>query len=128
MISASASSTTLRVLEKGALKTATPRSVAAARSIWFVPMQNAPSARSAPPRGGGGGGGGGEAAPPPRGRPRRVVWVRADATPPGRAPPPPRLEHLLRDVRARAQTEHLHAVQPRDQLVLVEGEADLLDV
>ena len=42
MISAIASSTTLRVLENGALKTATPRAPAAARSIWLVPMQNAP--------------------------------------------------------------------------------------
>ena len=46
MISAMTSSTTLRVLEKGALKTATPRRVAAARSIWLVPMQNAPTASS----------------------------------------------------------------------------------
>ena len=44
MISAIASSTTLRVLEYGALKTATPRLVVAARSIWLVPMQNAPIA------------------------------------------------------------------------------------
>ena len=44
MISAMASSTTLRVLENGALNTVTPRSEAAARSIWFVPMQNAPIA------------------------------------------------------------------------------------
>ena len=42
MISAMASSTTERVLENGALKTVTPGSDAAARSIWFVPMQNAP--------------------------------------------------------------------------------------
>ena len=44
MISASASSTTLRVLENGALNTAIPRLVAAARSIWLTPMQNAPTA------------------------------------------------------------------------------------
>ena len=44
MISASASSTTLRVLENGALNTAIPRRDAAARSIWFTPMQNAPMA------------------------------------------------------------------------------------
>ncbi len=44
MISAMASSTTERVLENGALNTATPRSAAAARSIWFVPMQKAPIA------------------------------------------------------------------------------------
>ena len=44
MISAIASSTTERVLENGALKTVTPRSDAASRSIWFVPMQNAPIA------------------------------------------------------------------------------------
>ena len=44
MISAIASSTTERVLEYGALKTAMPRSVVAGRSIWFVPMQNAPMA------------------------------------------------------------------------------------
>ncbi len=50
MSSDRASSTTLRVLEKGALKTATPRSVAAARSIWLVPMQKAPIATSASAR------------------------------------------------------------------------------
>ena len=44
MISAMASSTTLRVLENGALKTAVPCSVAVVRSIWLVPMQNAPIA------------------------------------------------------------------------------------
>ncbi len=44
MISASASSTTLRVLENGALNTATPRLLAAARSIWLTPMQKAPMA------------------------------------------------------------------------------------
>jgi hypothetical protein len=44
MISDTASSTTLRVLLNGALKTATPRSAAAARSIWLVPMQKAPTA------------------------------------------------------------------------------------
>ena len=44
MISATASSTTLRVLENGALNTAMPRRAAAARSIWFTPMQNAPTA------------------------------------------------------------------------------------
>ena len=41
MISAITSSTTLRVLEYGALNTAMPRSAAAARSTWLVPMQNA---------------------------------------------------------------------------------------
>ena len=41
-------STTLRVFENGALNTAMPRRVAAARSIWFVPMQNAPTASSCP--------------------------------------------------------------------------------
>ena len=46
MISANASSTTLRVLENGALNTATPRLLAAARSIWLTPMQNAPTAVS----------------------------------------------------------------------------------
>src|ERR1039458_5294886 len=46
MISASTSSTTLRVLENGALNTATPRLLAAARSIWLTPMQNAPIAAS----------------------------------------------------------------------------------
>ena len=52
MISARTSSTTLRVFEKGALNTATPRRAAAARSIWFTPMQKAPIAtRSAPLRG-----------------------------------------------------------------------------
>ena len=44
MISARVSSTTLRVFEYGALKTATPSAEAAARSIWSVPMQNAPTA------------------------------------------------------------------------------------
>jgi DNA-binding MarR family transcriptional regulator len=44
MISAIASSTTLRVFENGALKTLTPCSDAASKSIWFVPMQNAPIA------------------------------------------------------------------------------------
>ena len=45
MISAIASSTTLRVLENGALNTAVPRACAAvARSIWLVPMQKAPTA------------------------------------------------------------------------------------
>ena len=44
MISASASSTTLRVLENGALNTATPRRLAAATSIWLTPMQKAPIA------------------------------------------------------------------------------------
>jgi hypothetical protein len=46
MISARAISTTLRVLENGALNTATPEPAAAARSIWLVPMQNAPTAAS----------------------------------------------------------------------------------
>ena len=46
MISAIASSTTLRVFENGALKTAMPRLGRGARSIWFVPMQNAPIASS----------------------------------------------------------------------------------
>src|SRR3954463_4203258 len=45
MSSASASSTTLRVFENGALKTATPRSAAPDRSIWFVPMPKPPTAR-----------------------------------------------------------------------------------
>ena len=44
MISAIASSTTERVLENGALNTATPRLAAAPRSTWFVPMQKAPTA------------------------------------------------------------------------------------
>ena len=44
MISASASSTTLRVLENGALNTATPRRLAAATSTWLTPMQKAPTA------------------------------------------------------------------------------------
>ena len=44
MISAITNSTTLRVLENGALKTATPRRAALATSIWLVPMQNAPTA------------------------------------------------------------------------------------
>ncbi len=44
-----ASSTTLRVLENGALNAAIPRSAAAPRSIWFVPMQNAPIASRSTP-------------------------------------------------------------------------------
>src|SRR5215213_1531431 len=44
MISATANSTTLRVLEKGALNTATPAVAAATRSTWLVPMQKAPTA------------------------------------------------------------------------------------
>ena len=44
MISAMTSSTTLRVLEYGALKTAMPRSAAASRSTWLVPMQKQPIA------------------------------------------------------------------------------------
>ena len=46
MISARTSSATLRVLENGALKTGTPRCIAAPRSIWLVPMQKAPIAAS----------------------------------------------------------------------------------
>ena len=49
MISPMTSSTTLRVLEYGALKTATVRRAAAARSTWLVPMQKQPTAsRSVP--------------------------------------------------------------------------------
>ena len=49
MISPRTSSTTLRVLENGALNTATPRSAAAVRSTWLVPMQKQPTAsRSLP--------------------------------------------------------------------------------
>ncbi len=44
MISPITSSTTLRVLEYGALKAAMPRWAAASRSSWLVPMQNAPTA------------------------------------------------------------------------------------
>src|SRR4051794_14122644 len=44
MMLATASSTTERVLEYGALNTAMPRSAAASSAIWFVPMQNAPTA------------------------------------------------------------------------------------
>ncbi len=43
-ISAMTISATLRVLEKGALKTATPRFRAWSSAIWLVPMQNAPTA------------------------------------------------------------------------------------
>jgi hypothetical protein len=46
MISPMTSSTTLRVLEYGALNVATPRCAAATRSIWLVPMQKAPTASS----------------------------------------------------------------------------------
>jgi hypothetical protein len=38
------SSATLRVLEYGALNTGTPRSWAASRSTWLVPMQKQPTA------------------------------------------------------------------------------------
>ena len=44
MISAMASSTTLRVLENGELKTREPELGGRARSIWLVPMQKAPIA------------------------------------------------------------------------------------
>ena len=44
MISPITSSTTLRVLEYGALNTAIPRSAAATRSTWLVPMQKHPIA------------------------------------------------------------------------------------
>ncbi len=44
MISPITSSTTLRVFEYGALKTAMPRSAAATRSTWLVPMQKQPIA------------------------------------------------------------------------------------
>src|SRR3990167_7600381 len=44
MASASTSSATERVLENGALNTAMPRSRAAARSTWLVPMQKQPTA------------------------------------------------------------------------------------
>ena len=44
MISAMIISATLRVLENGALNTGTPRSAAAARSTWLVPMQKQPTA------------------------------------------------------------------------------------
>ena len=42
-------SATLRVFEKGALKTGTPRRFAPARSTWFVPMQKQPTERSLRP-------------------------------------------------------------------------------
>ncbi|MNL68465.1 hypothetical protein D3C87_1931890 [compost metagenome] len=44
--SASTSSATERVLEYGALNTAIPRSRAAFRSTWLVPMQKQPTATS----------------------------------------------------------------------------------
>ncbi|MNG22080.1 hypothetical protein D3C84_1065280 [compost metagenome] len=44
--SASTSSATERVLEYGALNTAMPRSRAASRSTWLVPMQKHPTATS----------------------------------------------------------------------------------
>ena len=50
MMSAIASSTTERVFEYGALKTATPARAAASRSIWLVPMQKAPTATQVGPR------------------------------------------------------------------------------
>ena len=43
-ISASTSSATLRVFENGALKTGMPRSCAASKSTWLVPMQKQPMA------------------------------------------------------------------------------------
>jgi hypothetical protein len=46
MASASTSSATDRVLEYGALNTAMPRSRAAFRSTWLVPMQKQPTATS----------------------------------------------------------------------------------
>ena len=46
MISASTSSATERVFEKGALNTGMPRIIAASRSIWLVPMQKAPTVTS----------------------------------------------------------------------------------
>ncbi len=49
MISPITSSTTLRVLEYGALNTATPRSAAATRSTWLVPMQKQPTASRSDP-------------------------------------------------------------------------------
>src|SRR5882757_505158 len=49
MISPSTSSTTLRVLENGALNTAIPRSAASTRSTWLVPMQKHPTARRSLP-------------------------------------------------------------------------------
>ena len=45
-ISPITSSATLRVLEKGALKTGMPRWRAASRSTWLVPMQKQPTAIS----------------------------------------------------------------------------------
>src|ERR1039457_4840094 len=45
-ISASTSSATLRVLENGALNTGIPRSSAAARSTWLVPIQKQPTPTS----------------------------------------------------------------------------------
>jgi hypothetical protein len=42
-ISARTSSATLRVLEKGALKTGMPRLRAHSRSTWLVPMQKHPT-------------------------------------------------------------------------------------
>ncbi len=44
MTSPSATSTTLLVFANGALNTGIPRSRHESRSIWFVPMQNAPIA------------------------------------------------------------------------------------
>ncbi|CFW38401.1 Uncharacterised protein [Bordetella pertussis] len=45
MASPSTSSATERVLENGALKTGTPRIMAASRSTWLVPMQKHPTTR-----------------------------------------------------------------------------------
>ena len=46
IVSASTSSATLRVFENGALKTGMPRSCAAFRSTWLVPMQKQPTPTS----------------------------------------------------------------------------------
>src|ERR1035438_2044330 len=106
MIAASASSTTLRVLENGALNTATPRLLAAARSIWLTPMQNAPIAASC-----------GAAARTrsvtcvPELTPRRptspIAQLGAESLPVGR-------------LRARPDAEQVHVPDGLDELVFAE--------
>ena len=87
MISPITSSTTLRVLEYGALKTAIPRSAAAVRSTWLVPMQKQPIASRSP------------AASSTRG----VMWVLERI--PSICTPGQRLDELVLGQRARPQLD-----------------------
>ena len=87
MISPITSSTTLRVLEYGALKTAMPRSAAATRSTWLVPMQKQPIASRS------------VAASSTRG----VMWVLERI--PSRSHPGQRLDQLVLGEGAGAQLD-----------------------